>query len=67
MPRNHEEVLPNIERIKFELTAPSMQNVKWKVLTTSGNELAHKDKMQMKVEELTISTLGDIKTEFNRQ
>jgi len=59
--------LPNIECIKFELTAPSMQNEKWKILTMAGNELAHKDKMQMKVEKLTISTLGDTKMGFNRQ
>lgn len=35
-------------------------------MTTAGNELAHKDKMQMKVEKLTFSTLRDIKKGFNR-
>lgn len=54
-PRHHEEILPNIGCIEFELTAPSIQKEKWKIQNRAGNKLAPKVKMQINVEKLAIS------------
>lgn len=60
-PRHHEEILPNIGCIKFELTAPSMQKGEWKIPTMAGNKLAPRVKRQTEVEMLAISILRGVK------